>query len=182
MILWLTAVTGLVYPLIITGIAEGFFKQKAEGSMVAIRDKLQGSKLIGQRFESAKYFWGRPSATNYHTLPGGGSSLGPTSASLKALVEARQQTIGKESSMKEGETVPPELLYASASGIDPHISPSAALFQISRIALARGFSDAEQNALRETVEAMTIHPFWGLMGSPLVNVLELNLALDRWRP
>lgn len=167
--LWMVLLTGIVYPLLITAIAMMAFKHKSEGDFISIDGKLIGSRLIAQKFQSEKYFWPRPSSIDYNPLPSGGSNLGPTSAALKKAVEERKSALGK---VHSGD-VPSELLFASGSGLDPHISTPTAYYQIERISKARGLN-------KELLKKLIDHHMEGrLFGVPCVNVLELNLALDK---
>lgn len=166
----LSVVTGLVYPLVVWGGARLFFRGKAEGSIVARAGRPVGSELVGQAFAAPGYFHPRPSATGYGTMPSGGSNLSPASAALRAA-EARR------AAACDGDT--PDMLYASASGLDPDISPEAALFQASRVARARGASKVDIISL---VKAFTEPRQFGFLGEPRVNVLLLNLELDREYP
>jgi len=183
----LTLITGVVYPFAITGIAQVIFPYKAQGSLVERDGKVVGSALIGQEFTSDAYFHGRPSATTapdpndstktvpapYNAANSGGSNLGPTS---KSLIERIQGDIEKLKQENPSAQVPVDLVTTSGSGLDPHISPEAALFQVPRVAKAR---DLPENRLRQLVAENTSDRFVGLLGEPRVNVLELNLALDR---
>jgi K+-transporting ATPase ATPase C chain len=167
-----TVITGIAYPLLVTGIAQLAFKDKANGSLVEKDGKVLGSRLVGQPFSEAKYFWSRPSATSpmpYNGASSSGSNLGPTNPALKDAVVERIKALG-------GTTpVPADLVTASASGLDPHISPAAAAYQVARVAKARGLEEAMVRSLLEKhVEGRQL----GLLGEPRVNVLELNLALD----
>jgi potassium-transporting ATPase KdpC subunit len=189
LIVALTLITGVAYPFAITGIAELIFPDKAQGSLVERDGKVVGSSLIGQQFTSEGYFHGRPSATTaadpndpaktvpapYNAANSGGSNLGPTS---KALIERLSGDIEKLK-QENSAPVPADLVTTSGSGLDPHISPEAALFQVPRIAKARNLPE---NVLRQLVAANTSDPLIGLLGEPRVNVLELNLALDRVAP
>jgi K+-transporting ATPase ATPase C chain len=167
-----TLITGVAYPLIVTGIAQVAFKEQANGSLILQNEKIAGSRLIGQPFSDPKYFWSRPSATSpvpYNGAASSGSNQGPTNPALKEAVEGRIKDLG-------GKTpVPADLVTASASGLDPHISPAAAEYQLSRVAKARGLSE---ESLKETVRKYTQGRQLGVLGEPRVNVLELNLALD----
>lgn len=174
MFLWLTLVTGLLYPLLITAIAQLTMKQKADGHFITVEDKVVGAKLIAQKFESEKYFWPRPSAVDYNPMPSGGSNLGPTSAALKKAVDERREKILQFHHVDK-DAIPAELLYASGSGLDPHISLKAAYFQLERVAKARGL---EQKEIKDLVDHLATKPTFGFIGETYVNVLMLNKALD----
>lgn len=178
MFLWMTFLTGIAYPLLITLIAQGFMHRQASGNFVTIQGKKVGAPLIAQKFEGDSYFWPRPSAVDYNPLPSGGSNLGPTSAVLKRAVEERRAKMALAHNVEETQ-VPSELVYASGSGLDPHLSPAAASFQIDRIVRARGFDpQAGKKAIEELIASKTEGRRFGLFGAPCVNVLLLNLALD----
>ncbi|MGY4473204.1 K(+)-transporting ATPase subunit C [Bradyrhizobium sp. USDA 3364] len=182
----LTAITGLAYPLGITAIAGVIFPKQAHGSLIEKDGKVIGSALIGQEFKEDKYFHGRPSATvapdpndssktvpaPYNAANSGGSNLGPTS---KALNDRVKEDVEKLKAENPTASVPVDLVTTSASGLDPDISPDAALFQVPRVAKARSMSE---NAVRELVTQNTQGHFAGVLGEPRVNVLALNLALD----
>ena len=187
LVIALTLITGVAYPFAITGIAQVIFPYKAQGSLLERDGKVVGSALIGQEFTSERYFHGRPSATTapdpndstktvpapYNAANSGGSNLGPTS---KSLIERVQGDIEKLKPENPSAPVPADLVTTSGSGLDPDISPEAALFQVPRIAKARNLPE---NVLRQLIAANTSDRFLGLLGEPRVNVLELNLALDR---
>jgi len=182
----LTLITGLVYPLAMTGIAKVIFPYQAEGSLIESGGKVVGSALIGQDFSSDKYFHGRPSATTatdpndatktvpapYNAANSGGSNLGPSN---KALIDRVQGDMDKLKQENPSAPVPADLVTTSASGLDPHISPEAALFQVPRIAKARNLPE---DRVRQLVADHTEGRLLGLLGEPRVNVLLLNLALD----
>ena len=174
MYLWMAFLTGVLYPLSITLIAQLTMKQKADGNFVYSKGKIVGSSLIGQKFEGEAYFWPRPSSIDYNPLPSGGSNLGPTSAALKKVVDERQEKISKAHHV-EKKDVPAELLFASGSGLDPHIRVNTAYFQIDRIAKSRGMP---KEKIKDVVDKMTIHRHFHLLGTACVNVLDLNRALD----
>ena len=174
----LSILTGVAYPLVVTGVARLLFPAQAGGSLIEDNGKVLGSKLIGQPFSDAKHFWGRPSATSpypYNAAASSGSNLGPSNASLADAVAARVKAL-KEADPGNHRPVPVDLVTASASGLDPHISPAAAEYQVDRVAKARGLDAAK---VRELVTAHTEGRQLGFLGEPRVNVLELNLALDK---
>ena len=175
MVAILTLLTGVAYPLVVTGIAQLFFPVQANGSLLGAPNQPIGSALLGQANDDRRYFWPRPSATNYGALPSGASNLAPTSAALAELVEQRASAFRAAHNLAAEATVPVEMLFASGSGLDPHISPDAARLQVSRVADARGLSPALVAAL---VGDFVEEPQWGLFGEPRVNILLLNLALD----
>jgi len=186
LVLGLTIITGLIYPLVMTGIAGVLFPYQAQGSLIEKDGKVIGSELIGQQFTSDKYFHGRPSATTgpdpsdpsktvaapYNAANSGGSNLGPTN---KALIDRVTADVAKLKQENSSAQVPIDLVTSSGSGLDPHISPAAAYFQVPRIANARNMPE---DALRDLVAKHIEGRILGLFGEPHVNVLELNLALD----
>ena len=166
----LTLLTGILYPLAMTGVAQLVFPKQANGSRLTENGKLVGSDLIAQKFESPKYFWPRPSSADYATIPSGASNKGPTSADLKKSIDERREKFGKDA--------PVDLLTASGSGLDPHISPEGARSQMERIATARNVSIPKISAL---VDEAIEQPQFGFLGEPRVNVVRLNRALDQLR-
>ena len=172
--LMMSLLTGVAYPLLVTVIGRGLFKDEAQGSLILIHGQVRGSKLIGQRFRSPAYFWSRPSASEYGALPSSASNLAPTSDALKRGVEERRSRL----SQSIASPIPADLLFSSGSGLDPHISPEAALAQVDHVAKARGLRPEEKVKLLEMVKQHIETPQLGILGSPCVNVLDLNLALD----
>ena len=183
MLVVLTVITGVMYPLVVTGVAQVIFPHQANGSLITINGKTYGSELIGQQFTDPKYFWGRLSATgdfaynafNKDTLTGSsGSNYGPLNPALIDRVQARIEAL-KAADPDNMLPIPVDLVTASGSGLDPHISVAAALYQVHRVAAARGLSDAQVESL---VAEYTQGRQFGFLGEPRVNVLELNLAVD----
>ena len=173
----LSVVTGVIYPLAVTGVAQAIFPRQAAGSLIERGGSMIGSSLIGQSFDGPRYFWGRPSATSpqpYNGLASGGSNLGPENPALIDAVKARIAAL-RQADPGNTLPIPVDLVTASASGLDPDISPAAARYQVARVARARGFTEEHVQAL---VDAHTVGRQWGTFGEPRVNVLELNLALD----
>ncbi len=177
----LTILTGMLYPVAITLAANVLFPVQANGSLIERDGHTIGSALIGQSFTSDRYFWPRPSAVDYNPLPSGASNLGPTSAALQATVIERAAAIRQANHLAKDAVIPTDLLFASGSGLDPHISPDAARLQIDRVATARGFTSAQRAQLTALVEQSIEPPQLGLLGEPRVNVLLLNLAVDQIR-
>jgi len=174
----LALVTGLAYPLLVTGVAQVAFADQANGSLIERDGQIVGSRLIGQAFSDPRYFWGRPSATApmpYNASASGGSNLGPLNPALGAAVKARIEAL-RAADPGNLAPVPVDLVTASASGLDPHISRAAADYQTARVARLRGLAAAELAAI---VDRHTQGAWFGLLGEPRVNVLELNLALER---
>ncbi len=173
----LTVVTGILYPLAVTGIAKLVFPEAAGGSLILIGGKPVGSALIGQGFAAPQYFWSRPSATSprpYNAAASSGSNQGPLNPALTDAVKDRIATL-KAADPGNAKPIPPDLVTASASGLDPHISPAAAQYQVERVARARNL---QSQAVQALVAQSTEGRQWGIFGEPRVNVLKLNLALD----
>jgi len=176
-LLLLTLITGVAYPLLVTGIAQAVFPYQADGSLIVRGGKVVGSALIGQPFDDPKYFWGRPSATSpfaYNAAASSGSNLSPTNPALVSAVQGRVDAL-RAADPTNRVAVPVDLVTASASGLDPHLSPAAALYQVSRVARERKLAP---DAVRALVDRHTEGRFLGFLGEPRVNVLVLNLALD----
>jgi K+-transporting ATPase ATPase C chain len=172
-----TVLTGVVYPLLVTGIAAVCCAHQAQGSLIYQHDRLIGSSLLGQPFDDPKYFWPRPSATTpqpYNGASSTGSNLGPTNPAQLEAVKTQLAAL-QRADQDNRLSVPVDLVTASGSGLDPHISPAAAEYQLSRVARTRGI---DPQRLRELIGAHTQSRQWGMLGEPRVNVLELNLALD----
>jgi K+-transporting ATPase ATPase C chain len=172
-----TILTGIIYPLAVTGIAQVIFPRQANGSIITKDGKAVGSKLLGQQFDDPKYFWGRLSATTPYPYNGGsstGSNLGPNNPDLVKAVQARIDALHAADPGNDAK-IPVDLVTASGSGLDPHISPAAAEYQLHRVAKARGLDDAK---VRDIIANNTKGRWLGVIGEPVVNVLELNLALD----
>jgi K+-transporting ATPase ATPase C chain len=172
-----TVLTGVLYPLAVTALAQAVFPNQANGSLIRQGDRVVGSALIGQPFDDPRYFWGRPSATApvpYNAAASAGANLGPSNPALLAAVQARVAAL-HAADPGNTQPVPVDLVTASASGLDPHISVAAALYQVSRVARARGMTD---ETVRTLVEQATAGRQLGFLGEPRVDVLKLNLALD----
>lgn len=173
----LTLITGVLYPLAVTGLAHLIFPNQSNGSLIVRNGEVLGSELIGQSFDDPKYFWGRPSATAgfpYNAAASSGSNLGPSNAALSDVVEARIAAL-RAADPGNTQPIPVDLVTASGSGLDPHISVAAALYQVPRIARARGLPES---AVIDLVDRYTEGRQFGFLGEPRVNVLLLNLALD----
>jgi potassium-transporting ATPase KdpC subunit len=179
MFLWLSVLTGVAYPGLVTALSALAFPHQAHGSLIARDETIVGSQLIGQSFTDPRYFWGRPSATApypYNAAASSGSNLGPSNPALTAAVAERVTAL--RAAPGNSALVPVDLVTASASGLDPHISPAAAEYQVARVARARGIGE---DVVRSAVAAHTLPRQLGLLGEPRVDVLPLNLALDALR-
>ena len=180
-LLLLTLITGGVYPALVTGLAQLLFPRQANGSLIVRDGQAVGSELIGQPFADPAYFWGRPSATGpfpYNAAASSGSNLGPTNPALLEAVKGRIEAL-RQVDPANPAPIPADLVTASASGLDPHISPAAAFYQVARVAKARGLA-AEQ--VKSLVAEYSEGRQWGFLGEPRVNVLKLNLALETRSP
>ena len=180
-LLIMTVLTGVIYPFFMTGVAQLAFPAKANGSLVKAGGKNIGSELIGQKFDSSIYFWSRPSAIDYNPIPSGASNLGPTSDELKKQVAERRRLFAVNNSITDTSAIPKEMLFASASGLDPHISPEAALLQLKRVAMARNLNETQIQKVQQLIKNKTEEPQFFLFGERRINVFELNLALDSIR-
>ena len=170
----LTIITGVIYPLLVTGVSQVLFPSQSNGSIITVNGKAAGSELIGQQFDDPKYFWGRVSAVGYNADLSSSSNYGPMNPALLEAVQARMDAL-QAADPENTLPIPVDLVTASASGLDPHISVAAALYQVHRVASARGLSEADVQSL---VEQNTEGRQFGIFGEPRVNVLLLNLALD----
>jgi K+-transporting ATPase ATPase C chain len=176
-----TLLCGLAYPAAVTGIAQVVFPSRANGSPVTVGGKVVGSELVGQAWDDPRYLWGRPSALAqpYDGRNSTGSNQGPLNPALHDAVKARMEALRAADPSSAGKPVPVDLVTASGSGLDPHVSPAAALYQVSRIARARG---VPEERVRDLVQRQVEQPLLGLLGAPRVNVLRVNLALDAAAP
>ena len=177
--LFFTILTGILYPLFMTGLAQLCFPYEANGSLIRKDGKIIGSELIGQKFGSNIYFWSRPSAIGYNPVPSGASNYGPTSDTLKKLVTARHILFANENSITDMTVIPAEMVFASGSGLDPHISPQAALLQVDRVSSTRNFDSCQKQRLLQRIKDLTESPQFLVLGEKRINVLLLNLELDR---
>ncbi len=173
--------TGVVYPGLVTVITSVFFNEEAQGSIVKINGTIVGSKLIGQNFDSDKYFWSRPSYNNYNPIPSGGSNLGLLNPRLTETIIRRENVFLHANMIEKELNIPAEMVTASASGLDPHISPTAALLQVSRVVQARGIGKEGQDELVFLINDLTEGRQFSLLGEPRINVFLLNLMLDSLR-
>jgi K+-transporting ATPase ATPase C chain len=174
-----TLLTGVVYPLLITGIAQSLFPEKANGSIIVKGNKKIGSKLIGQQFDSPFYFSSRPSSISYNPLPSGGSNSGLTNGKLVKLVKDRSEQFILFNQLDSMSMIPAEMVFASASGLDPHISPEAALLQTDRVSLARHFNNSQKERLLQCINRLIEKPQFFCLGEDRINVLTLNIELDK---
>jgi potassium-transporting ATPase KdpC subunit len=177
--LFFTILTGIAYPLLVTGIAQIVFPEKANGSLIIKDNQIIGSELIGQQFDTIIYFASRPSAISYNPLPSGGSNYGLTNLKLKNLVAERKKQFIVFNQLDSLTVIPSEMLFASASGLDPHISQKAALLQVDRIVKARNFNSIQKQNLVQCVKNLTDNPQFLVFGEERVNVLVLNLELNK---
>jgi K+-transporting ATPase ATPase C chain len=175
LLLTLSVLTGLVYPAVVTGLAQTFFDEQANGSLIANGDGALGSTQVGQPFADPSRFWSRPSAISYNASTSSGSNLGPSNPALHDAVKARIEAL-RAADPSNTAPVPVDLVTASGSGLDPHLSPAAALYQVPRVARVRGLSEER---VRSLVEARIERRTFGLLGEPRINVLLLNLDLER---
>jgi len=179
--LFFTILTGIIYPLFVTAIAQIAFPAKANGSLIVKYNKIVGSELIGQHFDTLIYFSSRPSAISYNPLPSGGSNFGLTNSKLKHSVDSLKRQFIAFNQLDSLTEIPSEMLFASASGLDPHISPNAALLQTDRISKARHFGVSQNQLLLKSVNELSESPQFTFLGEARINVLLLNLRLDEIR-
>jgi potassium-transporting ATPase KdpC subunit len=177
-LLFFTLITGIIYPVIVFGIGRVFFSDKADGSLVKGKDQIVGSELLGQKFTSSKYFWPRPSAVDYNPMPSGGSNLSLTSKVLVQQVKDNKAAFMKENFIIDTLDVPSEMLFTSASGVDPDISKESAYVQVKRICETRKFNKEQRKNLYSLIDSNTKNRQLGFLGEEVVNVLLLNLKLD----
>jgi K+-transporting ATPase ATPase C chain len=174
-----TVITGIIYPLIITGAGQLLFPHKSNGSLVQANGRISGSELIAQKFEDVKYFWPRPSATSYSTMPSGGSNFSPASIKLKQVSDSIRAAFNVRNGLSVGIKTPSEMIFKSASGLDPHISKESALLQTERIFKARNLNGEKMKLLEQLVEEFTEKPQFGILGQERINVLLINIELDK---
>ena len=181
----MTVITGVIYPLFITLIGQTAFPNQSNGSLIVKNGKVIGSELLGQNFSDSMYFQSRPSAINYNPIPSGASNLGLSSTLLKEQVITRKLEFRTNNFLSDSVTIPSEMLFASGSGVDPHISINAAKLQINRIIKSRNINPERTKLLYNLVDSLSEYPQFGVLGNQVVNVLSLNLKLDeeskRWK-
>ena len=177
-LLIMVMLTGLIYPLFITGVSQIIFPFRSNGSLLKKNGKIIGSELIGQKFDSSIYFWSRPSSTDYNPVPSGASNYGPTSEKLKQIVMQRKIEFCEKNGISDSTIVPLEMLFASGSGLDPHISPESAKIQAERVARVRNFNPGQRKKLMECIDNLTEHRGISIFGEKRVNVLLLNIETD----
>jgi potassium-transporting ATPase KdpC subunit len=178
LLLIMTLLTGIIYPVLMTGIAQISFPEKANGSFIRRDGKIIGSTLIGQKFDSSAYFWSRPSAIDYNPVPSGASNFGPTSRKLFSMVSERRKIFITGNNLTDTASLPGEMLFASASGLDPHTSPDAVRLQINRIVRVRHFNHSQENRLNELILQNTEKRQYGILGEERINIMVLNMGLD----
>lgn len=175
----MTVLTGIIYPLFVTIVGQTAFANRANGSMIVVNNKLVGSELIGQKFAGNQYFNGRPSATDYNPIPSGGSNLSVTSKELQLHVKQNTVVFDSVNYLSSLQIIPSEMLYASGSGLDPHISLNAAMLQVNRICQARHLPETAANQIFNLISQLKENRQLGFLGEERVNVLKLNLELDK---
>lgn len=178
-LLLMTLITGILYPILIYGIAKIGFPNKSGGSFIEKNGEIIGSELIAQKFDSLIYFQPRPSAVNYLPIPSGASNFGPTSKKLKELSDSLKNFYKQKNLLPKNIDVPTDAIFTSGSGVDPHISPDNAFLQFDRVSKIRGFDDKKKKQLRNLINNLIENPQFGFLGVPRINVLILNLELDK---
>ena len=178
-LLAMTILTGIIYPLLMTGLVQIAFPSQSNGSLIMKDGKVIGSELIGQKLDSTIYFWSRPSAIGYNPIPSGASNLGPTSKVLKKQVDDQRKAFATSNSITDSRTIPTEIIFASGSGLDPHISPKAALMQVDRVVKARLFNTEKKQQILNMITKLSEGPQFSFFGDDRINVLDLNLELDK---
>jgi len=181
MLLLMTLLTGILYPLAITAFSKLVFPSQSNGSLIKVNGKVVGSKLIGQKFDSVAYFWPRPSAVDYNPLPSGASNYGPTNAKLQKQISERRKDLINKNGLTQNSVISSEMLMASASGLDPHISPEAVYLQVDRVAKARNFNQNQRQQMLKIIDNLIEEPQFDLFGQTRVNVLLLNLEINSIR-
>jgi K+-transporting ATPase ATPase C chain len=175
----MTVLTGIIYPAIVTLTAQLLFRDKANGSLVIVGGSIRGSKLIGQKYENPGYFWSRPSAIGYNPLPSGGSNLGPANPELRKEIIMRESEFKELNDLPDSlKSLPSEMICSSASGLDPDISPEAAMLQVHRVAEARSMNSKQEEQLKELIVSMSENQRFSVLGEPRINVFLLNLRTD----
>lgn len=174
----MTVLTGIIYPVLLTGIARGIFPEKSNGSLITKNGIIIGSSQIGQKFDSSAYFWSRPSAVDYNPVPSGASNFGPISTKLTVLVHERRSIFSACNNIQDTISIPAEMLLASGSGLDPHTSVEAARMQVKRIVSARNFTSSQEQKLYDLINSRTEKPQFGVLGEERINILQLNIELD----
>ncbi len=177
----MTLLTGVIYPLLITGISEVVFPYRSKGSLIKKDGRLIGSELIGQKFDSSIYFWSRPSAIDYNPVPSGASNYGPTSKKLKQEAEERKKEFYIKNDLTDTADIPMEMIFASGSGLDPDITPESAKLQADRVARARNFTPGQKQKLTDLIDKLTEPKGMPLLGEKRINVLLLNIETDKIR-
>jgi potassium-transporting ATPase KdpC subunit len=178
-LLFMTILTGIIYPLFVFLIGITTFPGKSKGSFVEVNSKIVGSELIAQKFDSSIYFQPRPSAIDYQPMPSGASNLGPTSHNLKTISDSLRQAYKFKNGLPDNTYVPDDAIFSSGSGIDPHISEVNALLQMNRISEVRKFNDSQKKQLAELIDKLTENPQFAFLGEQRINVLLLNIELDK---
>jgi len=173
-----TLLTGIIYPVVVTVFANLLFREKATGSLIRSNGLTIGSELIGQSFDSLKYFWSRPSSAEYNPMSSGGSNLGPLNPILRDEISKRRESFILKNYLNPDHKIPSEMIFASGSGLDPHISPEAALLQFKRVAKERGFDAEMESRLAEIIQNLTEDRQFFIFGEPRINVFQLNLMTD----